>query len=82
VVLIMIVAVIILLALPASHPYFRKADEVQWEPPVPPAPDPYYGAPTYQQPAPPPSPPSPPGPEDPPPPAGPTGPPPSWPPSS
>ena len=81
-VLIMIVVVIILLALPASHPYFRKAADVQWEPPVPPPPDPYYGAPTYQQPG---SPPSPPAPEDPPPPAGPpgpTGPPPSWPPSS
>ena len=32
-----IVVAIILLALPASHPYFRKREEPQWEPPVPPS---------------------------------------------
>ena len=34
-VLVSIVVVIVLLALPASHPFFRKSPEAQWEPPVP-----------------------------------------------
>jgi hypothetical protein len=90
IVLIMIVAVIILLALPASHPYFRKADAAaQWEPPVPPSGGPSYGDPPYgsasyggpsygappgEQPPGQPGPPAQPGPEDGPPPAGPPGP--------
>ncbi len=31
-----VIVAIILLALPASHPYFRKREEPQWEPPLPP----------------------------------------------
>lgn len=30
------IAVIVLLALPKSHPYFRKAEATTWEPPLPP----------------------------------------------
>ncbi|MEV4507866.1 hypothetical protein AB0K00_02760 [Dactylosporangium sp. NPDC049525] len=36
-----ILAAIVLLALPASHPYFRKVEQ-QWEPPVPGTGDPGY----------------------------------------
>jgi hypothetical protein len=76
-----IIVAIILLALPASHPYFRKAEEAQWEPPVPPPSGPSgpsygqsygpsYGAPPNEEPPP----------QGPPGPAGP--PPPNWPPTS
>jgi len=34
-VLVATVVVIVLLALPASHPFFRKPPEAQWEPPAP-----------------------------------------------
>jgi hypothetical protein len=36
--LLALLGAIILLALPASHPYFRKREEPLWEPPIPPAP--------------------------------------------
>ncbi len=42
--LLAILAAIVLLALPASHPYFRKI-EPQWEPPVPGTGDPGYPPP-------------------------------------
>lgn len=80
VVLLAIIAVIILLALPASNGYFRKTEAPQWEPPLPPASSGgSYGATGYE--APPPA--GPLGDERPPGPAGPSGPPPSnWPPTS
>jgi hypothetical protein len=50
-VLLAAVTVIILLALPASRDYFRKAAPAQWEPPVPPPPSLSAGEPAAEDPA-------------------------------
>jgi hypothetical protein len=47
-----VLAAVVLLALPASHPYFAKKTEAQWEPPVPGSQVPYPTAPGSQVPYP------------------------------